>query len=695
MSLPSSAVLPPEPAEAAPAASLYHQADDHGLYQQYEKIGLPRMPVGTAGELRLAHVAGDEHQQAGFYPGWWLHIRSPRNTSEQVPSELMPFFSDRTEALLWLIDEIALKFYSDHKGAIKALRAWRETLAGEAQKAAPTETAAPAAAPVEPAAEQSAERPVTARLASIPVDQIEPNPHNPRKSIDPQYIAELAASIKAQGFLLQPIAVRDMGQPLEGSAARRYRLLAGERRWRAHQELGWTEIEAKVFIGVSEAQAEELALIENLQRRNINPMEEAHGYAELRDRHGYSIDKISEKIGRKVPTIEAALRLVELPQAVAEMVRSGQMKATTARGLTRQRWLARPKHCARIAEWIVVAGKREEDLNGIATQLPRDAAEFLAAAGLAIDVSNDRSVLDATDGQTTNQHTKGRGSDVMPDDTGRLWHLDPAFWRQEKAARDKAWAEREARERAREMEKVEAAREHDVNVRVADIPHLQQVVLDGELVRYARYLPKDCVHGALTVDGRETLVCLAPAKLDALRDRERAMLAEDRDNVLGQLYGAAQEEIRRVEAIGPRELAVLVEGGLGSGGGLALDPEACEEMDALPPANLDLASLGACEPLALVRAVLWATLVQATGTRLENLLRHLLGMAQLGLATETEAGRERILAAAAREVFGAAPVTDPAILAQWQKAHALNMPLTEIARSYGVTVDEVRGALEL
>ena len=136
----------------------------------------------------------------------------------------------------------------------------------------------------------------------IPVAAIEPNPHQPRKAIDPAALAELAESIRAEG-LLQPIVVRKAGE--------KYQLIAGERRWRAHQHLKLKTIVARL-VSANEASSAAIALIENLQREDLNPMEEAFGYASLIRDFDLTQEAAAERVGKPRASVANALRLLQL-----------------------------------------------------------------------------------------------------------------------------------------------------------------------------------------------------------------------------------------------------------------------------------------------------------------------------------------------------------------------------------------------
>ena len=156
-------------------------------------------------------------------------------------------------------------------------------------------------------------------LMYLPTDQIHPNPRNPRKSFDPEAMAELVISIREIG-ILQPVVVvqADNGQ---------YRLVAGERRWRAATEAGLAEIPAMVR-ELTPEQELEVMIIENLQRRNVNPIEEAHGMKALLDEGGYTQEALADKLGCSQGHIANRLRLLELPEPVQENISRGIITAS-------------------------------------------------------------------------------------------------------------------------------------------------------------------------------------------------------------------------------------------------------------------------------------------------------------------------------------------------------------------------------
>ena len=171
-----------------------------------------------------------------------------------------------------------------------------------------------------------ADRKDSEALKEIPPDQIRSNPFQPRQDFNPDELKELQESIKTSG-LLQPVTVRR-----RPGAASGYELVAGERRLRAAVNLGWTTITA-VVKDLDDHQLLGLALVENLQRSNLNPIEEAEGYNRLITEFGHSQQTVAAMVGRDRSTVANALRVLQLPEAVRQMVRDGLLAAGHARPL--------------------------------------------------------------------------------------------------------------------------------------------------------------------------------------------------------------------------------------------------------------------------------------------------------------------------------------------------------------------------
>ena len=158
----------------------------------------------------------------------------------------------------------------------------------------------------------------------LALEEITPNREQPRKEFDEEKIAELADSIRQHG-ILQPLLVRPM---VTGG----YQIVAGERRYRAARMAGLSEVPV-VVRELEDAQVTELALIENLQREDLTPMEEAQGYQSLMEKYGMTQEQVAETVGKSRPTVTNALRLLQLSEEVRELLELGSITAGHARAL--------------------------------------------------------------------------------------------------------------------------------------------------------------------------------------------------------------------------------------------------------------------------------------------------------------------------------------------------------------------------
>ena len=163
----------------------------------------------------------------------------------------------------------------------------------------------------------------TERIKELSVDLIDPNPNQPRGSFNEERLRELAASIRRHG-VLQPVIVRREGE--------RYQLVIGERRFRASKIAGRTTIPA-IVRAVTDDESLKYALMENLQREDLNPIEEARGYRTLKELYGLSDREIGTMLGRDRSTVANSLRLLNLPDPVIVLIEEGQLKAGHARAI--------------------------------------------------------------------------------------------------------------------------------------------------------------------------------------------------------------------------------------------------------------------------------------------------------------------------------------------------------------------------
>ncbi len=236
-------------------------------------------------------------------------------------------------------------------------------------------------------------------LRHIPVERIRRGPWQPRRDFDPAALEELAASIRAQG-VLQPVVVRPAGDA--------YELVAGERRWRAAQMAGLAEIPA-VVREVDDRTAAALALIENIQRRDLNPIEEARGLARLIDEHGLTHQEAAEAVGRSRAAVSNLLRLLELDAEVRAMVERGELEMGHARAL-----LALPPARQREAAARVAArGLSVRETERLVRRLRAAAAPAPPAARRDPDVARLEQALSERLGAPVRLEHRGRGGRIV------------------------------------------------------------------------------------------------------------------------------------------------------------------------------------------------------------------------------------------------------------------------------------------
>ena len=164
----------------------------------------------------------------------------------------------------------------------------------------------------------------TSAYRTLPIYKVEPNPNQPRQDFDPEELEALADSIRTHG-IIQPLTVREMPNGY-------YQIIAGERRWRAARLAEVSEVPA-VVMEADDKKVMELALIENLQRQDLNPVEEAMGYQSLMEEYGLTQEEAAKRVGKSRPAVANSLRLLGLCPPVLEMVRKGELTAGHARAV--------------------------------------------------------------------------------------------------------------------------------------------------------------------------------------------------------------------------------------------------------------------------------------------------------------------------------------------------------------------------
>lgn len=198
---------------------------------------------------------------------------------------------------------------------------------------------------------------------TLKISEIEPNRSQPRKEFDEKALSELAESISKHG-LLQPLLVRPL--PLGG-----YQIVAGERRYRACRMAGITEVPV-IIRELGDTETMEIALIENLQREDLTPIEEALGYQVLIDEHGFSQEEVAQSVGKSRPAIANSLRLLKLPQSILDLISDGKISAGHARALL---MLEDEKLMQEIAEEIIKKDLSVRQVEKICKQKPNPEKE--------------------------------------------------------------------------------------------------------------------------------------------------------------------------------------------------------------------------------------------------------------------------------------------------------------------------------
>jgi ParB family chromosome partitioning protein len=261
------------------------------------------------------------------------------------------------------------------------------------------------------------------RLANLPLDLLQRGKYQPRVDMRPETLSELADSIKAQG-LVQPILVRPLpnGNPGE---SQRYEIIAGERRWRAAQMAGLPDIPA-VIRDVPDEAAVSMALIENIQRENLNPLEEARALMRLTEEFGLTHQAAAEAVGRSRAAVSNLLRLMELAEEVKQLLEQRSIEMGHARALL---GLTTRRQQIEVASLVAKKGLSVRDTEALVRRLLAPAAEH-APPAVDPDINKlERELADKLGAKVQFQHTpSGKGKLVVSYNTldeleGILAHL--------------------------------------------------------------------------------------------------------------------------------------------------------------------------------------------------------------------------------------------------------------------------------
>ena len=196
----------------------------------------------------------------------------------------------------------------------------------------PSRPAAPAPAPAAP----------SSGFAEVPLEQISPNPYQPRRTFNDSSIEELSRSVREHG-IIQPLVVTKLGD-------NKYRLIAGERRFRAAQKAGLATVPVVIKETMADTDILQVALIENIQREDLNPIEEAYAYHQLHEEFGLTQEEISKRVGKERSTVANFLRLLRLPDPVKKLLAAGKLSMGHARAILA---VESPKKQEQLAERVV------------------------------------------------------------------------------------------------------------------------------------------------------------------------------------------------------------------------------------------------------------------------------------------------------------------------------------------------------
>ena len=236
-------------------------------------------------------------------------------------------------------------------------------------------------------------------INNIPLDSIRPNRYQPRREFSDSAIDELASSIREKG-ILTPILVR--------RAVRGYELIAGERRFRAAQKVGLTTVPA-IVKDVAEEESLELALIENIQREDLNPIEEAQAYQQLIERFGLTHDDLAKRVGKDRTTITNILRLLELPDVVQDYVSRGTLSMGHARSLL---GLATPQQMAEVAKLVTDKQYSVRQTEALVNRLKAGLGRRKAKAEVDIHIQELEDRIRKSLGTKVHVITRGQGGKI-------------------------------------------------------------------------------------------------------------------------------------------------------------------------------------------------------------------------------------------------------------------------------------------
>lgn len=371
-------------------------------------------------------------------------------------------------------------------------------------------------------------------VRDVPIERITASTFNPRKHFDQAALEELAASLQQHG-MIEPIVVRQIHTDLPTTPGIAwYEIIAGERRWRASKLAGLETVPTRILGQVDDERALQLALIENLQRQDLDPIEEAQGYHLLNHIVGMKQKQIAESVNRSQPAIANAMRLLDLPDDVQQRIRAGEL--SRSHGVALAKYKSFPQIVSKLAETAVKQKMTAHDLEGDVLH-----NYALEQAGLTVRVWNSdlRPICEACPFDAYVANGTYSGVCLKPDHYAEL----------EAAAAEKAKQDNEAL--------LAAAKEAgDPVLKLEDLDRDGYTVIWQGVEGCSRECP--CWAVATTSGGHTQKVCLDPARHQELGRLERERHQDRLDRIRKKQRDALKAKVRDITATDQRALALVV-----------------------------------------------------------------------------------------------------------------------------------------
>lgn len=595
---------------------------------------------------------------------WCSGFRGDNDKKKGVSSPCAaPFFATRGEALKAAL-RAGGKLFVHHEAAMAQIESYYDSILIASSVTTPAGVAAVTVAAVTD--KPAGLRP--GRFAVLPIAAISRNPDQPRKTFDPVALQELATALRQVGQL-QPVAVRkltgaELGEiPAVSAAApaERYELILGERRWRAVQLNATADnneaatIECKVYEGVTRAEAKAAALVENIQRVDLNPIEEAEAYRDLMAAENLTQEACAVRVGRSRPVIANALRVLELPAEVLELI--SQKKLSLAHGVALAKFKGFPEAVAIMA---IEASRQGLPASHLEKGVPFD-YDLVNVHELAVRINGWDSIKLP---KALQKHPSYFACENKVD-----WIcLEPAHWAAEKA---KILAERDAEQKERDASEAALAAKalKKKKLKLSELSRNDYVETGSATLKtipgLVRLVPDAQRATALDYDGkREVEICTDKKFVDKLAQSAKREMKKDRTEKLPALTEECVAKIKAIKKLGAREIAWLIAHAVDAQGdqfGVAFDERAAERQGVKLPvvadADIHLATwatmmgLAEVDQVQCVRVLMDEHLEHCLTTIVElgvetdqvEFVRWLLNREELGFLEENTGGQKLIL----------------------------------------------------